>query len=284
MPNWRNSDGSPAAERSVSLKPFVIGFCLVVLGLLAACNNPVAVVDEGNVGLVTEFGKAKETRGPGITLINPFTQDVREVETRIRPIKFENIDAASTELQSVKVTGTLNYSVRNDEDTILNLYRTVGLDYQGRVLNAALNDNIKAVMPQYKVNDILASRPAISAAVVKAMNERLAEHGIIVHDLFLENINFSEEFQKSIEAKQAQAQNTEREAQVTLQKKEQAAQAIETARGQAEANRLLTESLSPEIVRLRAVEKWDGKLPTVSGAEGTIIDLGAVTTAAPAGR
>jgi regulator of protease activity HflC (stomatin/prohibitin superfamily) len=244
------------------------GFLVLVVGC-----NPVAVVDEGNVGLVTELGKAKEVRGPGVTLINPFTQDVREFETRIRPLKFENIDAASQELQSVKLTGTLNYSV--DASAVINLYRTVGLDYQGRVLNAALNDVSKATTPQYPVNEILAKRPEVSSKIVAALNERLKEHGITVHDLFLENIAFSPEFQKAIEEKQTAAQTAEKEVQVTIQRREQANQAIESAKGQAEANRLLTASLTDEIVRYEAVKKWDGKLPQVQGSADTLISLGA---------
>ena len=55
----------------------------LVLVVAVALNNPVAVVDEGHVGLITELGRAKELRGPGVTLINPFIQDLKEVETRV---------------------------------------------------------------------------------------------------------------------------------------------------------------------------------------------------------
>ncbi len=236
--------------------------------------NPVEVVDEGHVGLITRFGQAQEVRPPGLTLINPFTQRMIEVETRIRPIKFENIDAASAEQQSVRLTGTMNFALNTNE--IVELYRRVGLDFQQRILVAALNDTSKEVLPQYPVNDILPRRAAISTRIQERLNERLSEYGITVTAIFLENITFSEEFQKAIEAKQTAAQDAEREQQVLLQRKTQADQAIETARGQAEANRLLTESLSPEIVRYEAVKKWDGKLPMVQGGgDGVIIDLGA---------
>src|SRR5688500_20385878 len=67
----------------------------LVLLLLVALNNPVAVVDEGNVGLITELGRAKELRGPGAPLINPVIQAIKEAETRVRPVAFTEIDAAS---------------------------------------------------------------------------------------------------------------------------------------------------------------------------------------------
>lgn len=248
---------------------------LVLLGLTLFLN-PFAVIDEGHVGLVTEFGKAKEVRGPGFTTINPFVQDIKEVEVRIRPIKFENIEAASAEQQSVKLTGTLNYSVDPSPEKVMALYRTVGLDYQGRFLNAALNDVTKGVLPHYEVNAILPSRPAISAEVVKTMNERLQDqYGITVHDLFLENIAFSNEFQQAIEAKQVAAQTAEKEQQVTIQRREQANQAIAQAEGQARANALLTENLSPAVLRAKFIEKWDGKLPQYVGDGDILVQLGA---------
>jgi regulator of protease activity HflC (stomatin/prohibitin superfamily) len=239
---------------------------LVILGLVIFLN-PFAVIDEGHVGLVTEFGRAKEVRTTGITMINPFTQDIKEVEVRTRPIKFEKIEAASAEQQSVLLTGTLNYSVDASPEKIIHLYRTVGLDYQGRVLNAALNDETKAALPHYTVNTILTSRHAISDGVVKAMNSRLAEHGIVVHDLFLENIAFSPEFQKAIEEKQVAAQTAEKEQQVTIQQREKANQTIAQAEGQAAANALLTKDLSPAVLQSKAIEKWDGKLPQYMGGD-----------------
>src|SRR5688500_16050604 len=143
---------------------------LIIL-VLVALNNPVTVIDEGHVGLITELGRAKELRGPGVTLINPFIQDMKEVETRVRPIDFTGIDAASKEAQSVKLTGKLNFALQ--EADIISLYREVGLDFQGRILNAALNSTAKAVLPQYGVDEILPNRRAIEDKIVEDLNVRL---------------------------------------------------------------------------------------------------------------
>src|SRR5688500_10882730 len=95
----------------------------LMLLLLVAMNNPVAVVDEGNVGLITELGRAKELRGPGVTLINPFIQDLKEVETRVRPIDFTELDVAPRQAQSVKLTGKLNFALQEADITSLYLLR-----------------------------------------------------------------------------------------------------------------------------------------------------------------
>lgn len=72
----------------------------------------------------------------------------------------------------------------------------------------------------------------------------------------------------------ADADASAAQAQVAVSKA-QADALIEQARGQAEANRLLAQSIasSPEVVQLRAIEKWDGKLPTTTGGAVPFIDI-----------
>lgn len=79
----------------------------------------------------------------------------------------------------------------------------------------------------------------------------------------------------SIQAKtKADADAAAAQAQVAVAKA-QADARIEEARGQAEANRLLAQSIasSPAVVQLRAIEKWDGKLPTTTGGAVPFIDI-----------
>ncbi len=282
--NLRETFSGLATMRNVGA---LVGGLLLLL--VVACNNPVAVVDEGNVGLITELGKAKEIRGPGVTLINPFIQDMKRVETRVRPIDFKDIDAASRVAQSVKLTGKLNYALR--EADIISLYREVGLDFQSRILNAALNSTAKAVLPQYGVDEILPNRRAIEDRIIDDLNARLRDYGIKVTAIFLENVSFSAEYQAAIEGKQTASQNALKEVEITNQAREKAKQAVETAKGQgdsalelarrqAEGNRLLAESLSVEVLRNKELDKWDGKLPQVqTGSSGS-----SIMVAAPAAR
>jgi regulator of protease activity HflC (stomatin/prohibitin superfamily) len=266
-----------------------VGIFVVMLIAVVACN-PIQVVDEGHVGLITEFGKAKDDlRTPGLTVINPFTQKLIEVETRVRPIKFADIDAASAEQQSVKLTGTMNFALNTVD--IVSLYRRVGTEFQERIVVAALNSTAKEILPQYKVNDILPKRAEISEKIRTRLNEQLTDYGINITAIFLENVAFSKEFQDAIEAKQTAAQTAEKEEQVTIQKMEQAKQreaegdgegkaAVARARGQAEANRLVSESLTPLILEDKKLTKWDGKTPLVVSSDGSmIIDIGSVVPA-----
>ena len=89
----------------------------------------------------------------------PIVQHVTNVDTRVQPHQFEEIDAASKELQTVKLTGTMNYHI--DGQFASDLFQRVGTDFAEKIIDPAFNDFIKTVVPSYSVNDILAKRDEI---------------------------------------------------------------------------------------------------------------------------
>lgn len=104
----------------------------------------------------------------------------------------------------------------------------------------------------------------------------LGRYGIIVEDIYLTDITFSPEYTQAIEQKQVAQQLVEREREVLNQKRIQAEQAEAEAKGQAlaeiaraegaaQANRLLTESITSTLIEYQRVQKWDGKLPLYQG-------------------
>jgi regulator of protease activity HflC (stomatin/prohibitin superfamily) len=129
--------------------------------------------------------------------------------------------------------------------------------------------------------------PDILQAVLQARREEMqralgrvatkwARHGVTVTQLdWIGTIRYPQVILDSIQAKtKADADAAAAQAQVAVAKA-QADARIEEARGQAEANRLIAQSIaaSPGVVQLRAIEKWDGKLPQVTGSATPFIDL-----------
>src|SRR5829696_7185029 len=83
-----------------------IGGVIMIIGFA----GPFVEVPAGNVGVVTNFGQVQTvTLEPGLHVVVPIYQHVTNVDTRVQPHRFEEIDAASRELQTVKLTGTMNY-------------------------------------------------------------------------------------------------------------------------------------------------------------------------------
>ena len=164
-----------------------IGAVIVVIGLA----GPFVEVPAGNVGVVTNFGSVQTvTLEPGLHVVVPIYQRVTNVDTRVQPHEFQEIDAASRELQTVKLTGVMNYHI--DGQFASDLFQRVGTDFAAKIIDPAFNDFIKTVVPDYSVNDILAKRDEIRSLAKQQLAANLSQYHIIVDDIYIANIAFSD--------------------------------------------------------------------------------------------
>ena len=298
-------DGQPEPETHVVKG--VVGAIIGALILVAGLSSPFVEVPAGNVGVVTNFGSVQPgTLEPGLHIVIPIVQRVAIIDTRVQPHQFQEIDAASAEYQTVRLTGVMNYHV--DGQFANDLYQRVGTDFASKVIDPAFNDFIKTVVPRYKVDAILGARDEIRAQARDALAANLSQYHIIVDDIYIANIAFSPEFQAAIEAKQVAQQQVQTEQQILAQKKIQADQAVAQAQGQADSNVKLAEgqaaatialangqatanaalaaSLSDQILQYQYIQKLTDKIQVmlVPSGNATIFDLkGLLTpTASPA--
>jgi prohibitin 2 len=258
-----------------------VGAVILVIGLA----GPFVEVPAGNVGVVTNFGQVQTvTLEPGLHLVVPIYQRVTNVDTRVQPHQFQEIDAASRELQTVKLTGVMNYHI--DGQFASDLFQRVGTDFAAKIIDPAFNDFIKTVVPDYSVNDILAKRDEIRSLAKQQLAGNLSQYHIVVDDIYIANIAFSDSFQQAIEAKQVAQQQVQTEQQILAQKQIQAQQAVAAAKGQADAtvtlaegqakaNGLLSASLTDEILQYQYIQKLTDKITVMLLPSGnqTIFDL-----------
>ena len=248
--------------------PVLFGIGAAAILLLILYFATVKIVPAGNVGVVTNFGAVqKDTFDPGLHFVTPFVQNVHQVNTQVQAHSFQEIDAASQELQTVKLTGKVNFAI--DARHAADLYQNVGLDFAGKLLDPSFNDFIKTIVPTYPVNDILKNRDEIR------LNQAVNPYGITIVAVQITDIRFSAEFEKAIEAKQVAQQQVQTQGQILEQKKIQAQQAVVDADGQAKANAILNASLTPTLVQWQEILKWDGKLPQVTGGASPFVSLSA---------
>jgi regulator of protease activity HflC (stomatin/prohibitin superfamily) len=279
----REGNRAPAAGSHLArgLIGGFIGAVIVVIGLA----GPFVEVPAGNVGVVTNFGSVQTvTLEPGLHIVVPIYQRVTNVDTRVQPHEFQEIDAASRELQTVKLTGVMNYHI--DGQFASDLFQRVGTDFAAKIIDPAFNDFIKTVVPDYSVNDILAKRDEIRSLAKQQLAANLSQYHIIVDDIYIANIAFSDSFQQAIEAKQVAQQQVQTEQQILAQKQIQAQQAVAAAQGQADAtvtladgqakaNDLLSKSLTDQILQYQYIQKLTDKITVMLLPSGnqTIFDL-----------
>lgn len=235
---------------------------LVLVPLLSACS----IVGPGERGVRVTMGKAAEdTKDPGPYLVFPFITGIRTVS--VQTLKHEVVGtAASRDMQNVTTKVAINWTI--DPTQVSKIVRDFGdeEDLLHRVIEPAVNEVLKQATAKKPVEEVLTKRAELKAEIDAEIASRLTKYGVIVKDVSIVDIQFSEEFTKSIERKQIAEQEAKR-AEYDAQKATMEARAVvNKATGDAEAQKLLKATITDDVLRLRAIEKWDGALPKVMGS------------------
>ena len=262
---------------NISKKTVVI---LVVLALLAVLAiNTFVVVDAGHTGVVVTLGKVNEgVLQEGIHAKIPFVQRVVMIDNRIQKLEV-NTEAFSKDLQSVKTVLAINYRV--DTAKSYSIYKNIGSDFESVLIVPAVNEVLKAITARYTAEESVTNRVLISEGLVTGLNEKLNAIGLYITDVNIIDFDFSEAFIAAIEEKQVAQQQllkAETEKQTAITNAEAAAEAVKIrAEAEAEANRVISASLDDRVIENKKIEKWDGKLPTVTGGAGSFVEISGVT-------
>jgi len=270
-----------AASAGTRIRGKSLALLIVVVILLW---GTFVVIPAGHRGVVLLWGSVEQRiMGEGLNFKIPLAERVIKVDVRVQPHPFREIDAASKEYQSVKLTGMMNFHI--DPAYVNDLYQKVGSDFAEKVIDPAFSDFIKEVVPTYAITEILPKREEIRKIAKIKLGDNLSRYHILVDDIYLSNIRFSPEYERAIEAKQVAQQQVETQKQVLAQREIEARQKVATAKGEAEstiivaegqarANTVLSRSISPLLVQYKSIEKWNGALPQVAGGALPFINLG----------
>ena len=249
---------------------------LAVLVFLAF--NSFVIVEAGNRGVVLQLGAVKPItleEGPHFKI--PFIQEVINIDVKVQKRESEQT-AASRDLQVVTTKVAVNFHLT--PETVNKLYQNVGLEFNTKIVDPAIGESLKAVTAQYTAEELISKRPEVSTKVKELLATKLAKYNMLLDDINITEFNFSSEYNQAIEQKQI-AEQQALKAQLDLQRIEiEAKQKIEQAKAEAESLRLQKQEVTPELVELRkieaqikAIEKWDGKLPNVTGGAVPFIDV-----------
>ena len=246
----------------------------LILVLLLA--NTFTVVDAGHTGVVVTLGKVNEgVLQEGLHVKIPFIQNVVKIDNRIRKLEV-NTEAFSKDLQSVNTVLAVNYRV--DTSKSYSIYKNIGADYESVLVVPAVNEVLKAITATYTAEESVTNRALISDGLVTGLNEKLNDIGLYISDVNIIDFDFSEAFITAIEEKQVAQQQllkAETEKQTAITNAQAEAESVKIrANGEAEANRVISGSLTDQIIENKKIEKWNGVLPKVTGGAGTFADIG----------
>jgi regulator of protease activity HflC (stomatin/prohibitin superfamily) len=262
--------------RNLGQSRFIIAgaFVLAVLVVLFLAN-PFVQVQSGYAGVLSNFGSVVATPlYPGLHIAIPFYQTINQVS--VQPQTVSSDETGSThDLQLIDTSIAVTFHVDPD----------AAPDSLGqRVIAPAVSNDVKAVTANYNAEELVTKRDIVDAQIKQLIIASLAPYHLTVEAVNVSNFAFSTAYTQAIEQKQVaqqqalQAQYTLQQTQITAQQqvvqaKAQADAAVETATGQAnallltsqaqsKANLLIAQSLTPPLLQQKALDKWNGTLPT----------------------
>ncbi|MCM3039157.1 prohibitin family protein [Paenibacillus motobuensis] len=272
---------NPGAKKPVKLRGLTgVIITVIIVGIIAM--GSFTQVEFGHVGLYKTFGKLNsEVLSPGIHFKIPFIQSVIQVNTQVTKAETDTT-ASSKDLQPVSTHVAVNYSV--NKESAYNLMNNIGGAFDTIIINPAVQEIVKEVTARYQAEDLIAKRDVVAGEISELLTARLAKYDLIVNEINIVDFKFSDAFNQSIEAKQV-AQQQALKASNDLKRVEiEAKQKIAQAQAEAESLKLKKQEVTPELIELKqievqekALEKWDGKLPSVTGGATPFIDIQSLT-------
>lgn len=249
------------------IKKISILIAIVAVVAITGVISTVAAVPTGYVGVKTRFGKVQEdVIQEGLNTKMPFIEKIVKIDCKTKKTEVTS-EGSTKDMQTVNITIAVNYNV--NKDTANKLYREVGLEYEDIIINPAIQESIKSPMAQYTAEELITKRAEVSNKIQEAIAAKITDKGFNITEFNIINIDFSEEFDKAIEAKAVKQQEVVA-AQAELEKQKiQNEKEIAAAQKDAEVMRLKNEQITEETLRLKELEveqslinKWNGSLPT----------------------
>ena len=253
---------------------------LILVGVITTAS--VKIVDAGHRGVLLHWNAVDLTQPPleeGLHFVVPFQDEVINVE--VRTLKYaSDARSASRDLQTVETTVTVNY--HPDKESVHRLYKNLGLDYENRVIQPAIEETVKQVTANYNAEELITKRPLVKQDIEVAIRERLNQFEVVTDVISITDFEFSPLFAQAIESKVEAEQNALR-AENDLRRIEVEARQTEAnavglananiaeAKGEAEAIAIINKALAenPNYLDWLKTQAWDGKLPLVVGESGT---------------
>lgn len=251
----------------------IVGTIILVVGLTAFASATESV-DIGERVVVVGFGEVKEVLTEGFHFVNPFYSTY---SFDVRNTKYETgAQAASQDLQRVAISAVVNYTL--NESSVAEVYKTYGTNYIDRIFAQNVQESIKSVSAKYPATELVTKRDDVKAEFKARLQESMPAI-VTITDVAITNVDFSDSFDASVEAKVKAEQDALTAKNRLEQIKFEADQRVAQAEGEAKAIKAQAEAITKaggkEYVQLKWIEKWSGNLPNymLDGSNTLLLDL-----------
>lgn len=259
----------------------IVGVCLVIFAGAMAVGG-IRIMDQTEVGIVKTFGRVDHTISGGLNFVNPITDTVETMDLRVH---VREASFASYTKDAQPLTAAIEYQYEPHAEQAMNIVSQYGsYEIMEGKLCAAVEERAKIVFARYGAMTLLENRSTLSAEVQTEVRELEDLFPVNFTQVVVKDIDFSDAFEKAVEAKMEAEQNAlraENEKQEAITRAEQAREVarvnaeatVLSAQAEADALKITREALEsmPDTwIAQQYLEKWNGVLPQfVTGGDGT---------------
>lgn len=241
-------------KNAQNVKKMIMGIVTLIFAFWLFFAS-IIIVDAGETGVYSLFGKVKEKElSSGFHLVIPLAKvtkmSVRTEEYTMSIAQGEGkrsgadaITSLTKEGLSVDLDMTVLYRI--DEEKASEIYRTVGLTYEEKIIRPTIRTSIRDIIAQYEAKDIYSEKRQEAARnILEKLKSEIKDRGIIIEDVLLRNVQLPANLSQSIQEKlQAEQEAQKYDFLLVKEKKEKERKIIE-AEGQRDSQKIINESLS----------------------------------------
>lgn len=244
--------------------------------LLVSC----AVVRPGEVGIKQKMGTLSEkVHTQGAVFYNPLTSKVVKASIQTNDLElFINLPSK----EGLSINSQISILYRLEKSKVPDIIKNLGLSYEGIISNVFRSASADVCSRFFAKDMHSGMRATIEEDIKTQMDNILGTQGIKIESVLMKSIQLPEGLSKSIERKLQAEQDAMRMEFVLQQEKLEAERIIIEAKGTRDAQNILSQGLTKEIIKLRSIEAFmelskspnskviitDGKAPfLISGEE-----------------
>jgi len=280
------TDGQGQVKHGKIITHVVLSVVVVVL-----LFSSFGTIKAGEVGVKTTLGAVSGILEPGFYLKAPFLQKVNRINVKTLTVNYDRngnegdsrdsseLAGASSDLQDVGIAVVVNYHIdANKAQEIFTQYKSTE-NFELNVIEPIIRETVKTTSGEYTAEELVTKRADYSDKVNMRLKDKFSEKNAVLERFSVTNFQFSPAFTQAIEAKVTAVQNAEAAKNKLVQVQFEAQQQVERAKAEAETIRIqaqaITQQGGKDYVQLKALEKWDGKLPTqmIPGSAVPFLDL-----------
>lgn len=250
-----------------------LGYIAIILGMvivimLICVVLSIKTIIPGEAAVAVKFGELNGVRNEGVHLALFEGYTIYNLKTN--KLEGEH-ETGSSDGQFIYVDTAFTYTLKSDK--LPELYSKVGtqLDLENKFIIPVIRDITYQVAAGYATDEILPKQGEFRSQILEEIKVRMNQDYINVVDLQITDIDFKPEYNTVLEQKQIAEQNAIKDRQVAEQDLERKKVELESTRIEAEKQKLLIQSLTPELLQKMWIEKWNGTLPTTVAGDSDVL-------------